>query len=79
MNCVIFPLKLGGLMILILVGSGTAVVGGGLGLRAYLRRRKRDQRRQRSVKNRARQFGWEMVFGPRKLRLTHERSKPDAE
>lgn len=66
-------------MVLILCSGGAALVGGGLGLQAYLRRRRRDQRRQRSIKNRGRQFGWEMVFGPRKLRLTDLRSEPDAE
>ena len=63
----------------ILVGGALALFAGVLGFRVYLKRRRRDERRQRSVRNRGRQFGWEMVFGPRKLRLTHKRTEPDAE
>lgn len=66
-------------MYLILGGGAAALFGGTLGLRAYLKRRRRDQRRERSIKNRARQFGWEMVFGPRKLRIKHMPSDSDAE
>ena len=63
----------------ILIWGALALFAGTLGVRAYMRRRRRNWRRQRSIKNRGRQFGWEMVFGPRKLRLTHKRTEPDSE
>lgn len=66
-------------MVLILGGGAAATLGGLLGLHVYLKKRRRDQRRERSVKNRARQFGWEMVFGPRKLRLKHMPQDSDSQ
>ena len=66
-------------MYLILAGLLTVLFGSVLVLRAYVQKRRREERQQRSVKNRARQFGWEMVFGPRKLRLKHMPSDGDSE
>ena len=69
----------GGIMIWLLTGGACALIAGAVGFRIFSKRQRRKTRRERSVKNRARQFGWDMVFGRRALRLTDFRSKADPE
>lgn len=66
-------------MIWIVTGGATALVAGGLVVRSQIERRRREERTERRTRNRARQFGWDMVFGRKSLRIRDHRGEPDPE